>query len=124
MTIKGYAIQVTTGTTAKGTATYFEPICGQVEEVRIAGASTALTTGGSATLTVTRANDGGTILAVTSVAAPAQWQPRNFVHTVVGVNGTVLAQDGPPVDDNLVFVVTQGGTSVTGTVNFYVETGD
>ncbi len=124
MSISRVDIPVTTVATAAGTATSFYPLNGQVEEVRISAASTALTTGGTATLTITRANDGGTILAVTSVSAPAQWQPRNFIHTVVGVSGTVLAQDGPPVDDYVQVVVTQGGTSVTGTVNIYLETGD
>ena len=128
MTISRHAVTITTGTNAKGTAQTVRPICGHIEEVRIATAGTALlsSAGGTATLTITRGgtanvSDGGTILAVTTVTAPNQWQPRNFVHTVAGVNGTVLSTFGPPVDDYLTFVVTQGGTSTTGTVYVHIE---
>ncbi|MCR4340777.1 MAG: hypothetical protein NUW01_12925 [Gemmatimonadaceae bacterium] len=120
-------IVVTTGATGAGTASSGEPWSGFVVEVRNGG--TILDSGGSADYTITRKDDGGTILALTNVAAsPWQYQPRPATHTVTGGTtnyaaavGPVLSPQGVPVDGYVQVVIAQGGTSVSGTLDFYIS---
>jgi hypothetical protein len=86
--------------------------------------------GGTATLTVTRGGDGGTILAATAVSAPFRYVPRRDVVTEAGgttflvagsATSKVLDLSGIPSADYLTAVVTQGGTSTSGTVWMYYD---
>lgn len=112
----------TTGAAGSYAGTTAVALTGQVESVRLIG--TSISSGSTATFTITRLSDGGTILAASSVATPQQWQPRMFVHTnLAGANGTVLSVDGPPIcGDKMVIALTQGGSAVAGTAFFYLET--
>jgi hypothetical protein len=110
-----------------GTATTAYPLTGEIVSIRMGNAGSAVTAGGSADFTFTRLSDGGTVLAVTNVSAPWQYQPREPAHTTTGGTtayssgvGPVLT-DGVPIADYLVCTIAQGGPSASGTVYIYYE---
>jgi len=111
-------IVVATDAAGAGTALSPWPVSGLVVEVRLPDAGSTLTVGGSADFTVTRVGDGGTVLAVTSQAAPFEFYPRKTGHTTAG--GSVGADALIPVDDYLQAVVAQGAASASGTL--YIHT--
>ena len=109
-----------------GTATSSHPISGRILEVRNPG--TGLDSGGTADYTITRNADGGTILALTNVAGPWQYQPRVATHSVTGGTtnyaagiGPVLDPGGVPCDDYVTVVIAQGGTAASGTIIFHYD---
>ena len=76
--------------------------------------------GATATFTVTRNGDGGTALALTALSAPFSRPARQLVTSTTGA--TAIGYDlttGVPSADYLTAVVTQGGTSTSGTVWMY-----
>lgn len=115
-------IAITTDATGAGTATS-GPFSGEVVSIRLPSAD--LAGGGSAIWTLTRQNDGGTILRVTSADGPWQYQPRDAAHTVTGGTTAYSAGNGPvmthgvPVDSHVVCTVSQAG-SAAGPVDVYV----
>jgi hypothetical protein len=124
-------IPISAGTTGDGTATTFRPLCGHVVEFRVGTLGTALNNSGSTDWTVTRVEDGGTILSAANQTAPFQYQPRNAVHTSsAGTTAYGLGQSpvfvdpGIPVDGYVQVVVAQAGTvAKAGTVHLYVQEG-
>jgi hypothetical protein len=130
--IERIAIPISTNTAAAGTAQSAIPVEGRVLEWVCSGSTgTALFgPGATATFTVTRNGDGGTILAATAVSAPFRYAPRRLLVTETGgttflVAGSatsgVLDTDGIPSADYLTAVITQGGTSASGTVYMYYD---
>lgn len=114
---------VTVDSAGAGTVTS-SVVSGVVLEVR--SQSTGLLTGGSADITLTRVEDGGTVIAITNQsAAPFSYYPRPGANSVtagttsyaVGI-GPVPAE-GVPVDGELKLVVAQAAPSTSGTVNVY-----
>lgn len=128
MGVSRETVVVTVDATRGGTATSATVVSGQVVSVR--SPSTAWTAGGSADLTITRIEDGGTILAVTDIpAGDFQYQPRNVTHTITGGTtayangvGPVLSATGVPVDGEFKVVVLQAAANTAGTVHVYYTT--
>ena len=123
---------ITTGSNATGTAISPKPVEGQILEWVCPTASGTALFGpnGTATFTVTRNTDGGTVLAATAVFAPFRYAPRRLLVTEAGgttflVAGSatsgVVDASGIPSADYLTATITQGGTSVSGTVFMYYD---
>lgn len=115
---------ITTGTNAAGTAVSPYPIAGRILEwVCPTAKGTALFgPGATATFTAIRGGDLGTACAFTAVSAPFSRPARQLVTSTTGA--TAVGYDlttGVPVADNITVVVTQGGTSTSGTVFMYYE---
>jgi hypothetical protein len=135
MSVKRFDFAVTTNAAGGGTVISTWPITGTVLEVRMPLGGTALTAaGGTADFTITRTGaggvggDGGTVLALTNVNAPWQYQPRNPLHSNAGGTtaytlgtGPVYDTEGIPVDSYLTFVAAQCQPSVAGTVHVFVD---
>lgn len=126
--ISTYEIPITTDAAGAGTALSVRPLAGEIVEIRLPLAGTALTTGGSADFTFTRNRDGGTVLAVTDQVAPFQFQPRPAVHSVTGGTtayavgvGPVTSPAGVPINDHLKVVIAQGALSKAGTIFVHVR---
>ncbi len=129
--IARYAVEVTSGADGAGTATTPYPISGEVVEIRVPNDGTALMSGGTADLTVTRDTDGGTVFAGVNLTPPFQYAPRPAVHTTTGGTtnyaagvGPVLDPAGVPVDDYLTVVVAQGLATKSATVYIHVREGN
>lgn len=129
--IARYAVEVTSDASGAGTATTPYPVSGEIVEVRVPNAGTALMSGGTADLTITRATDGGTVFAGSNVAPPFQYAPRQQVHTTTGGTtnyasgvGPVVDPAGIPVDDYLTVTVAQGLASQSATVYIHVREGN
>ena len=125
--IRCETITITSGATGAGTAVSERPFSGEIVSVRMAQAGTALTSGGTADFTITRLNDGGTVLAVTNQLAPWQFQPREAAHSITGGTsaystgvGPVLTH-GPLIDDYLQVVVAQAVPNKSANVFVYYE---
>lgn len=124
--IRCETITMTSGATGAGTVVSKWPLSGEILSIRMSG--TALNgLGSTADFTFTRQNDGGTVLAVSNVDAPWQYQPREASHTVTGGTtgyslgvGPVLTH-GVPIDDYLVCVVAQGGSAASAAAYVYYE---
>lgn len=116
-----YQIDVTSGANGAGTATT-RPISGQVVEVRIPNAGTALFSGGTADLTITRQNDGGTVVGAANITIPFTISPRQIMQPVAGGGTALLDPNGVPVDSGLNVVVADGLASKTTTVYIYYRT--
>lgn len=99
------------------------PVCGRVVEVRVPDAGAVWTAGGSADVTVTRREDGGTVLAVTNVSAPFSYRPVPVVHTTSGAVAGTATVAGVLVDDHVRVTVAQAAPSTAGTVFVLVEVG-
>jgi len=124
--IRCETITIATGALGAGTAISTAPLSGEILSIRLPG--TALNGAGStADFTFTRQNDGGTVLAVSNVNAPWQYQPREVVHTVAGgttvygLSATNVMTHGVPIDDYLVCVVAQGGSATSTDCFVYYE---
>ena len=111
-----------------GSTTTTFPIVGEIIEVRgPAGGTMVFASAGTTDLTITRVNDGGTVLAVSNVTPPFQYQPRRAVHTdaggttaySVGGQTVVDAAAGIPIDGYLK-VAWASGTTIAGTDTLYV----
>ena len=82
---------------------------------------------GTTDLTITRVEDGGTVLAVSNVTPPFQYQPRRAVHSdtggttayALGIGPVVDAGAGIPIDGYLSVVWAQG-TTTAGTATLWV----
>lgn len=94
-----------------GTVTTTRPVAGLIYEVR--GASPAL---GTATYTITRAGDGGTILAGSQIS-PWSAHPRGQVNA----GGSAVALI--PCDDHIRVAATGGPASGAGTIHIYYREG-
>lgn len=127
-----YAITTGATGTALGVQSPAGPIEGRILEWVIPVGGTAfLGPGGTATLTATRATDGGTVLALTALAAsPLLVAPRRLTQTVAGgttffvagsASSGVLDNQGIPCADNLNVAVTAAGSSLSGTVYMYYD---
>ncbi len=131
--IEKIAFPISTNSAAAGTARSRVPIEGKILEWVCSGSTgTALFgPGATATFTVTRDNDGGTVLALTAVSAPFTRSPRRQISTEAGVLNyyatgsatweNVADPTGIPSADYLTAVITQGGTSVSGTVHMLYD---
>lgn len=134
MSIERVPLVITTGTNASGTAFSPYPIEGRVVEIVAPnpGANNLFSTGATATFTLTRTagagggsgttSDGGTVVAYTGLTGPWVRVPRQLVQSTTGA--TAIGYDltsGVPTADYLTAIVTQGGTSVSGTVFVYYE---
>src|SRR4051794_19128543 len=125
MSIERVPFAITTDATAAGSTRSPYPIEGRILEVVSAGsgaAASVFNAGGTATLTATRRGDGGTAFAFTALTAPFQRAIRPLVTSTTG--GTAVGYDltgGVPCADYVTAVVTQGGTSVSGTVFVYYD---
>ena len=117
-----YALSVTTDSAGAGTATTAYPLNGHVEEVRYGGTLLA----GTATFTLTRVGDGGTILAYTATAAPWSRAPLQPVHAAVAGGALVAATGGSalagpiPVDGYVQLVVSAAGSVVTDSISIFI----
>ena len=117
-----YELPITTDAVGAGTATTVYPLSGEIVGVRELGH-----TSGTADWTLTRTADGGTVLALTDVAAPWDRQPRSAAHSTTGGTTAYSTGVGPvydggiPIDGYLKAVVAQAGSVVAGTVYIYVE---
>lgn len=118
---------LSTNTAGGGTTTWAYPVSGRVTQVRMANAGTTLTTGGTADFVLSRVEDGGTILSLTNVIAPFEYNPAIPLHSNSG--GTTayalgvgpVYEDGYPVDGYLRLTVQQAVVSSAGTVYVYVD---
>ena len=122
--IEQVEFRIDTGTTAAGTAVSPKPVEGRILEwVCPTSLGTALFgPGGTATFTATRGTDGGTVAAFTALSAPFSRPARQLVTSTTGA--TAVGYDlttGVPAADNITVVVTQGGTSTSGTVFMYYD---
>lgn len=109
-----------------GTVVSTRPISGEIVEVRYNGTDLNAASA-TADWTITRKDGGGTVLALTDVAGPWQYAPRQSLHTTTG--GTLTheatsagagAQVGPiPVDGHLQVVLAQAGTATDSIHVFY-----
>ncbi len=124
MAIGVYQLALTTNSAAAGTAST-RLFSGEIVSVRLGNAGTALVgPGATATFKLTDAVTGGTILNLTGVTAPFQYQPRNLIHTTsggttfqaAGTVGGAWDPSGVAFAGSVTAVVTQGGTSTAGTV--------
>lgn len=114
--MKRVALGMTLGTAGGGTVSSTEPVWGEVSEVRYNGGTAFL---GIGTVTITRQNDGGTILAGSTGNGTWSYAPRQTVST--RTLGSVGADAMIPVDGYLTMVVTGGGSAASGTVEVYVR---
>jgi len=125
MAIGCYQLDLTTGATGAGTAST-RLFSGEIVSVRVAGAGTAIMgPGGTATFKITDAVTGGTVLNLSNVTAPFQYQPRNVLHSITGgttfnVAGSATSAQYDPSGvafaGSVTAVVTQGGSAGTATV--------
>lgn len=105
---------------------YSFPVMGEVVEVRVPNAGTVWTAG-TADVTLTREEDGGTVLAITNLTAPATYSPRPVVHSntggttayTVGGQSVYDTGGGMPVHGRIKCVVAQGEVSKSGTLFVY-----
>lgn len=111
---------VTLKTNASGAGTATASVAGLIHEVRYGG--TILNDEAKADFTITRYGDGGTILALSSVAGPWQRAPRQTIHTDTG--GTIQAS-GPldyiPVEGQIQIVIAEGAASVEDTISVFYD---
>lgn len=115
---------VTFTTDATGAVTVLSrPVSGMVVEVRVPNAGTAWMPGGTADLTVTRLDDGGTVLAVSNATAPFVYAPVPAYHTTAGALAGTATRPGIPVDGHVQIVIAQGAASTAGTVYLHVQKG-
>lgn len=123
------SVPITTNAAGGGTV-QTPPVNGRVVLFRLPQAS-PLAVGGSSDWTVTRENDGGTILSLANVQTAAGIEYPVALGAVSNSGGTtayntgvgpVLAP-GVPVDGHINVVVLQGALSVSGTAFLYVEGG-
>lgn len=120
-------VPITTNAAGGGTA-QTAPVSGRVVLFRLPQTS-PLTVGGSADFTITRANDGGTILALTNVQAAAGIEYPVALGAVTTAGGTTayntgvgpVLTPGVPVDGHINVVVAQGALSASGTAFLYVD---
>lgn len=125
MGVSRKSVVVTIDSSRGGTA-ITGPVSGEVIAVR--SPSTGWTAGGSADITVTRKEDGGTILAVTNQAAgDFEYAPRAAVNTITGGTtaygaGLGTYADGLPVDGEIQVVALQAAANTSGTVHIYYRT--
>lgn len=123
MAVGTYQLDLATGTTGAGTSSS-RLFSGEIVSVRVGNAGTGvLGPGGTATFKLTDAVTGGTILNLTNVSAPFQYQPRNPLHTITGGTTfqtagsalTLLDPSGIAFAGSVTATITQGGTSAFGT---------
>lgn len=115
--IRCEVLTITAGTSvanAQGTAVTGLPIVGEVISVRNAG--TAL--GGTCDYTLTRVNDGGTVLAGVDMAGPWQFQPTQTQNIGTALAGTASAP-GIPCASHLRLVIGSAVANAAGTVHIY-----
>ena len=121
-------VEITLGQTAAGagTATSAWPISGEVVEVRMDAAGTIIASG-TADFTITRSNDGGTILSAANQTAPFEYHPRRAVHSDSAGTTAYAAGAGPVYDagggipvDGYVQVVWAQGNPAAGTATLWV----
>lgn len=120
---------VSTDAAGAGTVLSHSPVRGEIVEVRLPLGGTVLTAGGSADFTLTRVNDGGTVLALANASAPWQYQPRAAAHSTSGGTTAYATGVGPvydggvPAESVLRLVVAQAALSQTtaGTVYVYAR---
>lgn len=105
------------------------PVTGRVVEVRVPNAGTTwMGNGATADFTLTRNEDGGTVLALTNGSAPFSYHPSVGLHTTVAGTSAYATGVGPvlehgvPCDGHIRCVVAQAQFSKAGTVHVYVET--
>lgn len=99
-----------------GTCTSDAPVWGDIAEVRYNGGTAFV---GLGTVTITRAEDGGTVLAGSTGNGTWSYAPVQTTHTrALAAAGTV---SDIPVDGYLRMVVTGGGSAASGTVDVYVR---
>lgn len=114
-------VPITLDAAGAGTATT-RTVRGEILAFWIGTPGTALLTGGSADFTITHAPVGGTVLAVSNVAAAgAAWQPREAVHSTAGVSFGSAVDTGIPVAGSVTVTVAQGALSASGTAHLYVR---
>lgn len=121
MPITVVSVPITTSATGAGTGSVRQ-IRGEIVKVMVGTPGTALTTGGSADMTITHQPTGGTVLSVTNISAGqvVQYQPRDGYHSVTGtLLGT--ADVGVSVAGSVSVVIAQGALSQSGTVHLYVR---
>lgn len=102
-----------------GTVVSPRPISGEILEIRLNSTNLSTSPAGSADFTLTRVDDGGTILAVSNTSPPFSYSPRQIIHTVTG--GTLTQEatsaaagaqvEGIPVDGHVRVVTAQAGTA-------------
>jgi hypothetical protein len=117
-----------TGGAAAGTVTSPYPISGELVEVCVPTAGTALvTSGGTTDIKLIRAVDGGTLVNLPNTAAPFQIFPRGVVTTQaggttaysVGGGSVVDTGGGMPVDGYVTAVIADAVPNGAGTVYAY-----
>lgn len=124
--MKCYEVNIGTDATRGGTV-QTRPINGRVVHIRIPKDAPVLL-GGSADITITRANDGGTVGAFTNApTSGVEYSPTIPAQSNSGGSTAYAAGFGPvpaggyPVDGHLNVVVLQGAVSGAGTAFVYVE---
>lgn len=131
MAIGVFELVVTCDAAGAGTVSTSRPLREEVLSVRMPNAGTALTNGagvgGSTDITITRAYDSGTVIALTNVTAPFQYQPREQVHTQTGGTTAYALGIGPvmnagvPVWGTVTMTVASGAPSSSGTLYMFVR---
>lgn len=114
--MKRVSIPLTLNGSGAGTADSDAPVWGDVAEVRYNGGTAFI---GLGTVSLTRAVDGGTILAGSTGNGTWSYAPVQTTHTrALAAAGTV---SDIPVDGYMRLVVTGGGASASGTIDVYVR---
>lgn len=121
-------VELTFTTSATGAATVTSPyVRGRVVSVRVPTAGTAWApAGGTADLTLTRVADGGTVLSLSNISPPIEYNPALPAHSVSGGTSAYATGVGPvygggvPVAGALSLSIAQGSASQPGTVYVYV----
>lgn len=108
-------IVFTLNSSGAGTVVSTSVISGEIVEVRVPNAGTTwMGVGATADVTLTRLEDGGTILNFANGSAPWEKAPRQLTHDTSG--GDLTAYDTVPVSDHIQLVVSTGQADKAGTV--------
>lgn len=100
---------------AAGTFTTLRPILGEIIEIRNPGAAL----GATADYTLTRGNDGGTILSALDYAAPWTNRPSPTLNNGTAAAGTATSGVGIPCAGHLTMTVGSAVASTAGTFFIY-----
>lgn len=115
-------IALTLNSAGGGTVQTSRPLWGEVSEVRYNGGTAFIGTG---TVTITRKDDGGTILAGAPGSGTWNFEPRQDSHTptlgTVTYDGTNIVNDRIPLDGYMQVVVLGGGSAATGVIQVYID---
>lgn len=100
---------------AAGTFTTLRPIVGEIIQIRNQGTSF----GSTADYTLTRQNDGGTVLSAVDYAGPWTNSPSPVLNNGTALAGTATSGVGIPCASHLTLTIGSAVASAVGTISIY-----